>query len=170
MKRRGQYALEFLMTYGWALLVIAVMVGAIYSFGWLDFRILTPEHCDFFGQVDCRNFAADASTNQVFIEVINGFNTQLVLNNATLRHANQADGLVNCRVVDGFGAPVSPPIRDVWRVGQMVQLNFTCDPSPRFASRSRLEAVVDVEFYNAATCSGPNCGYNATGTISIRTR
>ena len=34
--RRGQAALEFLTTYGWAFLVILVMIGALAYFGVLD--------------------------------------------------------------------------------------------------------------------------------------
>lgn len=45
MKRRGQAALEFLTTYGWALLVILVMIGALVYFGLLNPSRILPNKC-----------------------------------------------------------------------------------------------------------------------------
>jgi uncharacterized protein (UPF0333 family) len=33
MKRKGQAAMEYLMTYGWAILIIIVVVGALFAMG-----------------------------------------------------------------------------------------------------------------------------------------
>ncbi len=33
MKRKGQAAMEYLMTYGWAILIIVVVVAALYAMG-----------------------------------------------------------------------------------------------------------------------------------------
>ena len=43
--KRGQAALEFLTTYGWAFLVILVMIGALAYFGVLDPSRFTPQRC-----------------------------------------------------------------------------------------------------------------------------
>ena len=50
MKRNGkksQAALEFLTTYGWAFLIILIMIGALSYFGILSPSKLLPNRCNF---------------------------------------------------------------------------------------------------------------------------
>lgn len=44
--RKGQAAMEFLMTYGWAILVVLVVIGALAYFGVLSPGKLLPRKCD----------------------------------------------------------------------------------------------------------------------------
>lgn len=46
MVRKGQAATEFLMTYGWALLVLAIALGAL-SYYFISQESLVPESCTF---------------------------------------------------------------------------------------------------------------------------
>jgi len=57
MLRKGQAALEFLTTYGWAFLVILVMIGALAYFGVLDVGRLVPENCKLDGNLECSSYA-----------------------------------------------------------------------------------------------------------------
>jgi len=45
MTKKGQAALEFLMTYGWAILVVLVAIGALAYFGVLKPTTFLPEKC-----------------------------------------------------------------------------------------------------------------------------
>jgi len=45
MKKRAQAAMEFLMTYGWAILVVLIVIGALAYFGVLNPQNLLPEKC-----------------------------------------------------------------------------------------------------------------------------
>lgn len=47
MKRRAQAAMEFLMTYGWAVLVVLLAIGALAYFGVLSPQKLLPERTTF---------------------------------------------------------------------------------------------------------------------------
>lgn len=53
---RGQASLEFLTTYGWAFLVIIVMIGAISYFGVTNPTMFVPERCQFSPEVSCEDF------------------------------------------------------------------------------------------------------------------
>ena len=53
MKKRGQAALEFLTTYGWAILVVLVMIAALSSFGVLNPDTLLPERCNVDPSFNC---------------------------------------------------------------------------------------------------------------------
>ncbi|MBR9692565.1 hypothetical protein GOV07_01395 [Candidatus Woesearchaeota archaeon] len=54
--RRGQAALEFLTTYGWAFLVILVMIGALAYFGVINPNRFLPEKCLFQQEFHCKDY------------------------------------------------------------------------------------------------------------------
>jgi len=51
--RKGQAALEFLTTYGWAFLVLLVMIGALAYFGVLNPSKMLPDRCMFSPEIQC---------------------------------------------------------------------------------------------------------------------
>ena len=48
--------MEFLMTYGWALLVVLIVIGVI-TYGFVDFSNLLPEKCTFSISVNCVDYS-----------------------------------------------------------------------------------------------------------------
>lgn len=54
--KKSQAALEFLTTYGWAFLVILLMVGALAYFGILSPGRLLPNRCNFGAEFQCLDF------------------------------------------------------------------------------------------------------------------
>jgi hypothetical protein len=54
-KRRGQAAMEFLMTYGWAILVVLVVIGALAYYGVLSPENLLPDKCIFSVSLACQD-------------------------------------------------------------------------------------------------------------------
>ena len=61
MKKRGQAAMEFLMTYGWAILVVLVAIGALAYFGVLTPEKFLPEKCLISAGLYCSSFKAEAA-------------------------------------------------------------------------------------------------------------
>lgn len=55
--KKGQAALEFLTTYGWAFLIILVMIGGLSYFGVLDVSQFVPDSCKLGGSVECPSYA-----------------------------------------------------------------------------------------------------------------
>jgi hypothetical protein len=51
--RKGQAAMEFMMTYGWALLAALVGIGALAYFGIFNLDNAIPEKCLFSQGIDC---------------------------------------------------------------------------------------------------------------------
>ena len=62
MIKRGQAALEFLTTYGWAFLVILIMVGALAYFGILKPSKLLPDRCNFGSEMGCVDYKIGTAT------------------------------------------------------------------------------------------------------------
>jgi len=56
MFRKSQAALEFLTTYGWAFLVILIMISALAYFGILSPSKLLPDRCNFGSEISCVDF------------------------------------------------------------------------------------------------------------------
>jgi len=56
MQRRAQAAMEFLMTYGWAILVVLAAIGALAYFGVLSPDRFLPEKCTLPSGVACLDF------------------------------------------------------------------------------------------------------------------
>jgi hypothetical protein len=56
MMKRAQAAMEFLMTYGWAILVVLVVIGALAYFGVLNPQILLPERCELQQGFYCKDY------------------------------------------------------------------------------------------------------------------
>lgn len=59
--KKGQAALEFLSTYGFAFLIILVMIGALAYFGVLNPAGLLPERCTFGSELACDEFLISSS-------------------------------------------------------------------------------------------------------------
>jgi len=53
MKKRGQAALEFLMTYGWAIFMMLTVIGALFYFGAFDVDQFVVERCQFSTGIIC---------------------------------------------------------------------------------------------------------------------
>ncbi len=61
-KVRLQSAMEYLMTYGWAILIIAVVLGALYSLGIFSSATFAPQGCIVQPGFECQNPILTTST------------------------------------------------------------------------------------------------------------
>lgn len=67
--------MEFLMSYGWAIIVVLVAISALAYFGVLSPDSRLPESCIFFPGLSCNDFKADI--NAVTLVVTNGIGSDL---------------------------------------------------------------------------------------------
>jgi len=68
---KAQAALEFLTTYGWAFLVIIIMISALAYFGILDPSKLLPERCNFGTEMACEDYLIDVTNSQFRLRLKN---------------------------------------------------------------------------------------------------
>ncbi|MFH1916642.1 MAG: hypothetical protein ABIJ21_05225 [Nanoarchaeota archaeon] len=81
-RKKGQAALEFLTTYGWAFLIVLVMIGALSYFGVLDPSRLLPDKCIFAAGMGCTDYVGrvlPASQSRVNAQLVNGFGYSIIL-------------------------------------------------------------------------------------------
>ncbi|MDD5086368.1 MAG: hypothetical protein PHV16_01320 [Candidatus Nanoarchaeia archaeon] len=69
--RKGQAAMEFLMTYGWAILVVLLAIAALAYFGVLNPGRYLPASCTIEAGLSCVEFKVD-SNDQVTLVLQNG--------------------------------------------------------------------------------------------------
>jgi len=82
MNLRGQAAMEFLMTYGWAILAAVIVIGVLASFGVFSPSKYVPNQCILTAPLGCNAGVAD--TTGVEIEVRNGAGEGIVITNVVV--------------------------------------------------------------------------------------
>ncbi|MFT4326411.1 MAG: hypothetical protein ACMXYK_02830 [Candidatus Woesearchaeota archaeon] len=171
MRGRGQYSVEFLVTYGWALLIIGIIVSAIYTFGWFNVNDLIPQNCEFYGQIGCRDFIV---TEDAFnLSLVNNFGANLHI--GSLEIFLEGDRGNTCAVTY-----TTPNIR-TWRRNTFEIIGVqhgSCDDFPDLRAGSRVTILANVLYYSNTTCSACNndlehedctpCLHSSIGRINAR--
>jgi hypothetical protein len=75
LNKKGQAAMEFLMTYGWAILVVLVAIGALAYFGVLNPSQFLPSSCTLAPGMGCDDFKV--STTGADLVLRNGLGNDL---------------------------------------------------------------------------------------------
>ena len=73
MPKKGQAAMEFLMTYGWAILVVLIAIGALVYFGVTRPERFMPEKCTLStgSGLFCDEFTSSSSANTITLRISN---------------------------------------------------------------------------------------------------
>jgi len=108
MFKKAQAAMEFLMTYGWAILVVLVVIGALSYFGVLSPATLLPEKCTFPVSVSCTDHIVGSAYVGLIIQ--NGAGRDMTIRGVTatseaLATVGGAEQTVTCSTVAGGAAP-----------------------------------------------------------------
>ena len=83
--KRAQAAMEFLMTYGWAILVVLIVVGALAYFGVLNPQNLIPEKCVFPTMLTCSDWkVTPGATGTIQLILVNGGGKDMTISNVSV--------------------------------------------------------------------------------------
>ena len=171
MDNKGQGALEFLMTYGWAFLVILIMIGALAYFGILNPSRFLPDRCDFGTQIQCSRDqfkinSSDADT--MYATVTNNLGASIRTHSWTV--TTDVVGL-NCNNVWLDNATdtlpcASPGCVDldasnnyIWKAGQSKRLVVDCTGGANLAKGDKVKLVFEYKYYSTSAGSD----YTKTG-------
>jgi len=80
--KKAQAAMEFLMTYGWAILVVLLAIAALAYFGVLNPGKYLPSSCTLGTGLGCNDFKVEA--NKVTLVITNGMGEDLNSFNVTI--------------------------------------------------------------------------------------
>lgn len=107
--KKAQLAVETLMIYGIAILVVMLAIGALIGFGVLDLGSLLPDSCTITGAaLTCEEYYFSKTTG-INIEVTNNIGKNLeALNLTSVKPSNKNDqGLIQCELIDHVSFQIS---------------------------------------------------------------
>ncbi len=136
---KAQAALEFLMTYGWAILVVIVAVGAIAYFGVLDPTQFVPETCILEPGVMCLNQKIE--TDKITLSLASPLQT-IIINSVSVKDCSSS-GLTT-EIPQGESAVIT--IGDSCTNGE---------------SRSKFKGTIIIDYTEKST----NAAKRITGTL-----
>ncbi len=159
---KAQGALEFLMTYGWAFLVILIMIGALAYFGVLSPTKFLPERCTFGSQFMCKDYimSSDGTTADVTVQLQNNLGQAIYIVD-TGSDVTSQDGLGTCTITV-YGSDGITPVGDdgTGAIGSAVSDGAyfyveaaDCSSLGGMVSGSKYKVNIDVMYYAATSSS-----------------
>ena len=139
---RSQSALEFLTTYAWAFFIIAITIGALYSFGVFDFGKYLPQKCIFPSQLKCVDFSLNPS--QVKVKLVNNLGEDITV--TSIQITNDANPPISC-------TPPSVPFN--WVHATEKDLTFASCTGGAYIPDVRAELKVSISYFAINTPSKP---------------
>ena len=112
---KSQAALEFLTTYGWAFLVILIMIGTLAYFGILSPGKLLPSRCNFGSEFQCVDYQISATANTFKLRMKSAVTDLIDVTSIAL----SSEGATQY----ACSTPPANPL--AWRSGQIVDLTWS---------------------------------------------
>jgi hypothetical protein len=156
--KKGQAALEFLTTYGWAFLIILVMVGALAYFGVLSPERFIPERCKLTGEIECNTF--QLSTNSIRLNLQNNLADAIVI--ISLKLTDPKTGNTELLPIMGINRTVNA-FNSVDLADDGSDGNFSTFSTMTLTAGEKLKFNMELKWYKSS--AGPNFIRTTTGDI-----
>ncbi len=156
--KKGQAAMEFLMTYGWAILVVLAAIAALAYFGVLSPARFLPERCDFPAGLTCVDKAVIAgSTNTITMAIRNNVGDSVNITSASVPSGDNC-GTVSSMTIGGVAPPVTVTNN------QLVTVVITC--SADLVADNRIKSDITLNYLKMETgLTHPSAG-TVTGRVA----
>jgi hypothetical protein len=130
MQKKSQAAFEFLMTYGWAILIIISAIGALNYYGVFNGTDYLKEECFVTNELRCIDFGhSNQAGNPTFqIELANHFNRNIKIKEIRIYHKDTLIGSDNAG----------------WQINKNLQEQINIVTSKVPVSKNRLKIEVDL--------------------------
>ena len=149
--KKAQAAMEFLMTYGWALLVVLIVIGALAYIGVTGSSTFSGDQCTFPPGLICSSFKVDASgdassgattlgagNEDIMVILQNGLGQSI--SNAIISVSDATIGSSStCAAVT-----VEPASLSTW--GEGVAQTFTINCNAAFATGDKFRATINLDY------------------------
>ena len=153
--RTSQAALEFLTTYGWAFLVILIMISTLAYFGILTPSKILPDRCNFGAEFECKDFQISGTSDSIKVRLKNNAGDAIRITSMTV----SAESAV---ALDCTGAP---DISGIWASAETKDFTFSaCNTEGvGFIQGEKHKALIQISYY--AVKSGEGYLHEANGEI-----
>lgn len=150
--KKSQAALEFLTTYGWAFLVILIMIGTLAYFGILSPGKLLPNRCSFGSEFQCIDYQISATDSTFKLRLKNG--------------VGEAIDVTSMGVSTESATPYSctnPTNPTSWKSGNISDFTWTACSGGGITVGEKAKVLVKIR-YNTVT-SGSAYGKDVNGEV-----
>lgn len=171
--RKAQSAIEFLVTYGWAFLMVLGFIGALFYLDVLDVSRLLPDKCEFSSEIACQEKIVIEESNQgaedgkVFVKLANNLGASIIIDDCFLSipEMTEEDDAF-CSDTDGIcGSGNFNLIGTEWPQGETRTFNFSSCRTKDFglAAGNKQDVNMIIQYY--AVGSSGSYKHNVTGHI-----
>lgn len=143
--KKSQAVLEFLTTYGWAILVILITLGTLYYFGAFEFYKFLPQKCQFPSQFECLDFSflKDETISEIRLKLLNNIGEEINILSYSI--TNDASQPLICD---------TPSTITGWKAGEGKNFVFSDCINGQFLVGERTDAFITMTYCAPST---PNC-------------
>lgn len=143
---KAQAALEFLTTYGWAFLVILIMIGTLAYFGILSPSKVLPNRCISSAEFQCLDHQISATANSFKMRLKNNVGEPIDISSITL--SSESATSYTC---------TTPPTMPIgWKTGEIKELTWNgCNSAAAgVIGGEKSKVLVTIRFYTISSGSG----------------
>jgi len=148
---KGQAAVEFLVTYGWAILGAMIAIGALSYFGIFNTQRYVKDVCYFGDQITCEDYAA-FSNGTIGIKLRNSFGVDIDIKKVVIKSDY---GIQNCSLsrITPNASTITP--------GTLIDIK--CNITASIPPNSKLKYRTILTFEH----TGSGNQHNQTGDVSV---
>ena len=145
VSKKSQAALEFLTTYGWAFLVILLMIGTLAYFGILSPGKILPNRCTFGSEFQCVDYQISATANTFKLRMKNSLAEPIDVSAMTLSSEGST----------GYTCSTPPANPTAWKGGQIVDLTWSgCNSATAgFVADEKGKVLITMKYNSVASGS-----------------
>jgi len=150
MKKNAQIAMEFLMTYGWAIIVVLGAISALAYFGAINPKNLLPDRTVFSAPIsNVDNAVLDVTGHTINIAYQNNKGVNIIIpRNTTINSPNcPSPAIINVTEVNGSEIPANQQIQN----GERFIIKWQCGPVSGLKAGDRISADVVFDYKNTET-------------------
>ena len=152
--KKGQAAMEFLMTYGWAILVVLIAIGALAYFGVLNPNKLLSDRCTIStgSGLFCSDFASYSTPapGNVTMVIRNALSDPI---NIVSVYFNYSNGAYECTNGTGFAYTIQPDTTGTTQLYTTGRGASSCGngAGAQFTSGAKLKGNIVVTYYQGTS-------------------
>ena len=144
---KSQAALEFLTTYGWAFLVILIMIGTLAYFGILSPSKLLPNRCNFGSEFQCLDYQIGAATFKIRLK--NNIGEPMDVSSVDL--SGESTAAYTCT---SPAEPTPPAGLTGWKSGEVKELSWTGCSGGGIVAGEKGKVLITLRYNTVSSGSG----------------
>jgi len=141
--KKGQAAIEFMVTYGWAIMAAMIVIGALTYFGMTNPATSLPDKCVFSNAFACKDYQMNPTAVKVTLTNIYG---QSLWGPITAACTDDTTSTCTCTVSPAVGAGATLDPEN--------EINVTCNNPPDYPFNTKEKAKVKISVNYQKTNGG----------------